>query len=139
MAQSIGADHVVDYTREDFTRNGQAYDVIVAANGFYSIFDYRRALTPTGIFVVAGGAIPLMIQTMALGPVMTRRGGRSFRGVMTKPNQPDMFFLAGLLETGAVVPVIDRRYSLSDVPDAVRYLLQGHASGKVVIEVLKSE
>lgn len=138
-AKSIGADHVVDYSRENFTRNGQVYDVIIAANGFYSIVDYRRALNPTGVFVVAGGAIPLMLQTMVLGPVLTRRGGRTFRGVMTSPNQLDLRFLAELLDAGTLVPVIDRRYSLSEVPDAVRYLLHGHATGKVVIQVMESE
>jgi NADPH:quinone reductase-like Zn-dependent oxidoreductase len=139
MARSIGADHVVDYAREDFTRSGQTYDVIVAANGFHSILEYRRALGPTGVLVVAGGAIPLMLQTVAFGWMLTRQGGRRFRGVMTNPNHADLRVLAGLLQARIVVPVIDRIYPLDRVPDAVHYLLQGHASGKVVIQVVKPE
>jgi NADPH:quinone reductase-like Zn-dependent oxidoreductase len=121
LARSIGADQVIDYTKEDFTKNGQHYDLIFAANGYHPILDYRRALSPKGIYVVAGGTIAQMFQAMTLG------------GVSAKVNQKDLVFIKELLEAGKVRPVIDRRYLLSEVPEALRYLGEGHARGKVVI------
>jgi len=135
MARSIGADHVIDYTREDCTKSGQRYDLIVAANGYHSIFDYRRALKPNGIYVVVGGAMVQLVQVMLLGPLLSRLGNKRVRGMFTNANQTDLVFLKELLEAGKVVPVIDRRYPLGEAPDAVRYLIKGHAGGKVVITV----
>jgi 2-desacetyl-2-hydroxyethyl bacteriochlorophyllide A dehydrogenase len=136
VARSIGADHVVDYTREDFTKNGRQYDVIIAANGYHSILDYRRALGPSGHYVVLGGAMLQMVQALLFGPVLSRVDHRKFRGVMANVNQKDLLFLKELLEAGKLVPAIDRRYPLADIAGAIRYLLGGHASGKVVIEVV---
>jgi NADPH:quinone reductase-like Zn-dependent oxidoreductase len=132
-AQSIGADHVIDYTREDFTRNGQRYDLIFAANGYHSIFDYRRALRPGGICVFAGGGGVPILQAMLLGPLLSLIGNKKVRFFIAKVSQKDLAFLKDLLEAGKIVPVIDRRYRLSEVAEALRYLEEGHARGKVVI------
>jgi NADPH:quinone reductase-like Zn-dependent oxidoreductase len=135
VARSIGADHVIDYAREDFTKSGQRYDVIIAANGYHSIFEYRRALNPNGVYVVLGGAMAQLFQQLLLGPVFSRIDKRRFRGVMANVNKKDLLFLKELLEAGKVVPAIDRRYPLAEVGDAMRYLINGHASGKVVITI----
>jgi NADPH:quinone reductase-like Zn-dependent oxidoreductase len=133
---SIGADHVIDYTHEDFTRNGQRYDLILAVNGYHSIFDYKRALNPEGVYVQTGGSNAQMFQAMLLGPLISRTGSKKmgFLGV-AKVNQKDLVFMKGLLEAGKVVPVIDRRYPLRETAEAIRYLEEGHAQGKVVFTV----
>jgi NADPH:quinone reductase-like Zn-dependent oxidoreductase len=134
-ARSIGADHVIDYTREDFTQSGQRYDLILAANAYHSIFDYRRALSQDGVYVIAGGGGVQLLQALLLGPLLSRMGSKKMCFVGAKLNKKDLVVLKDLLETGKVVPVIDRRYPLSDVAEALRYLEQGHARGKVVITV----
>jgi NADPH:quinone reductase-like Zn-dependent oxidoreductase len=135
MACTLGADHVIDYTQEDFTHNGQHYDLILAANGYHPISAYQRALTPRGIYVMAGGTKAQLFQALLLGPQMSKREGKTLRTVTAKPNQKDLTLLKELLEAGNVVSVIDKRYSLSEVPEALRYLGAGHARGKVVITV----
>jgi NADPH:quinone reductase-like Zn-dependent oxidoreductase len=132
-ARSIGADQVIDYTKEDFTKNGQHYDLIFAANGYHPILDYRRALGPKGIYVVAGGTMAQMFQAMLLGPWISMAGSKKMGGLSAKVNQKDLIFIKELLEAGKVRPVIDRRYPLSEVPEALRYLGERHAQGKVVI------
>jgi NADPH:quinone reductase-like Zn-dependent oxidoreductase len=127
MARSIGADHVIDYTREDFTASAQRYDVILNVNGYQSIVACGRALTPSGTYVWVGGSLTAMLQTWF--------GGRRFRGVMANVNQKDLLALKVLLESGKIVPAIDCRYPLREVADAITYLLGGHASGKVVITI----
>jgi NADPH:quinone reductase-like Zn-dependent oxidoreductase len=134
-AQSIGADHVIDYTREDFTRSGQRYDLIFAANGYHSIFDYRRALRQGGIYVFAGGGGVPTLQVMLLEPLLSLLGRKKGHFFIAKVNQKDLAFLKELLEAGKLVSVIDRRYPLSEVAEALRYLEEGHARGKVVITV----
>ena len=135
MARSIGADHVIDYTQEDFTQNGQQYDLILAANGYHPISDYRRALSPTGIYVMTGGAPAQMYQAMLLGPWITMTSSKKMGNMMVKSNQQDLVFMKELLEDGKVIPVIDRRYPLSETADAIRYLEDGHAKGKVIISI----
>jgi NADPH:quinone reductase-like Zn-dependent oxidoreductase len=134
-ARSLSADRVIDYTREDFTKSRQRYDLIFAANAYHSIFDYRRALTPHGIYVLAGGGWSQILQALFLGPLLSLIGGKKMGFVGAKINQRDLIFLKDLLETRKVVPVIDRRYPLSAAPDAIRYLEEGHARGKVVLTV----
>ncbi len=136
MARSLGADHVIDYTQEDFTRNGQQYDLIFAANGSRSLSDYARALTATGTFVVAGGSMSQLFQTMLIGPLKSKSNGKSFRSFTADPNQADLACMARLIEDGNVTPVIDRCYPLNETPDAMRYLEEGHANGKIVIMVV---
>ena len=136
MVRSIGADHVIDYSKEDFVENGQRYDLILAIGGSRSIFEYRRALKPGGKFVMIGGStMTLFFQTMLLGPWMSKLDGRKMSLMIVKPNQEDLSLIKKLIEAGDVTPVIDRHYSLSEVPEAIRYLEAGHAQGKVVIDI----
>jgi NADPH:quinone reductase-like Zn-dependent oxidoreductase len=138
-ARSIGADHVIDYTQEDFAANGQQYDLILAANGDRSISDYKRALSPTGVYVQTGGSMGQMTQAMIQGPWISMTGSKKMSNMgVAKPNQTDLAFMKELLETGKVKPVIDRCYPLSEVPEALRYLEAGHARGKVVITVAEN-
>jgi NADPH:quinone reductase-like Zn-dependent oxidoreductase len=133
MVRSIGADQIVDYTQEDFTKNGQHYDLILAANGYHWISDYKRALGPRGIYVMTGGSMGQLFQAMLLGPLMSKTGGKRMGGMTARLSQNDLVFMKELLEAGKVVPVIERRYPLSQAAEAVRYLAEGHAQGKVVI------
>jgi NADPH:quinone reductase-like Zn-dependent oxidoreductase len=136
MLRSIGADHVIDYTQEDFTKSGQRYDLILDVVASRSIFAYRRALSPEGIFVFVGGSTAAIFQALLLGPLISRAGSKKMGTVMWEPNKKeDLDFLEGLFEAGKVVPVIDRHYPLSEVPEALRYLEEGQALGKVVITV----
>jgi NADPH:quinone reductase-like Zn-dependent oxidoreductase len=135
MVRSIGADHVIDYTQEDFTKNGQRYDLIFAANGHHPISAYKRALSPKGAYVMSGGSGAQMFQAMLLGPMMSMSGNKKMGNLLKKPSKKDLVVLKELLEAGKVTPVIDRTYPLSEVPKAIRYLEEGHAKGKVVIIV----
>jgi len=137
LVRSIGADHVIDYTREDFTQNGQQYDLIYCAVGNRSISDYQRALKPQGVCVIAGfTSLRLLFEHMILGPRKSKAGGQQVGLMPTmKPNKQDLVFVKGLLEAGKVIPVIDRRYPLSETAEAIRYLETGHARGKVSITV----
>ena len=137
MLRSIGADHVIDYTLEDFTKNGQGYDLILEVVASCSIFAYKRALSPTGVYVMIGGSLAAILQTFTLGPLISMSGSKKMGIVMWKPNnQKDLAILEALITAGKVSPVIDRCYPLSEVPEAMRYLEGGHAKGKVVITVI---
>jgi len=133
--RALGADHVVDYTREDFTRNGQRYDLILGANAFHSLLDYRRALAPKGVYVMTGGGGAEMLQAMLLAPLLSLAGSRKFGMKGAKAKQPDLLALKEMLETGKIKPVIDRRYPLERTADALRYMEEGHVKGKIVITV----
>jgi NADPH:quinone reductase-like Zn-dependent oxidoreductase len=136
MVRSIGADHVIDYTQEDFTQNGQRYDLIIGVNGYHSLSDYKRALHPEGTYVCTGGTMAQLFQSLLLGPLMSKKGGKQLRGLgSVQQSQKDLVVVKELLEAGKVVPVIDRRYTLSEVPEAFRYFGEGHAKGKVIITV----
>ncbi len=135
QARSLGADQVIDYTQEDFTRSGQQYDLILAVNGYHPLGAYKRALTPGGIYVMAGGSPAQMFQALLLGPWLSMIGNRKMGGVSAKSNQKDLVIIKELLEAGKVVPVIDRCYPLSETAEAFRYLGAGHARGKVVVTV----
>ena len=141
MVRSIGADHVIDYIQEDFTRNGQRYDLIYDAVGNRSVSDYKRALKPNGTCVIAGFQnLPRIFEHMVLGPLrsMTDNKKVGFMG-MAKMNQKDLVFVKELLEAGKVVPVIERRYLLSEVSEALRYLEKGHARGKIVVTLEQND
>ena len=133
--RSIGADHVIDYTHEDFTHNGQRYDLILAVNGYHPISDYKRALRPEGVYVMTGGSMAQLFQAMLLGPVMSRTGRQKMENSAHTPNAQDLLVMKELIEEGLVTPVIDRRYALGETAEAIRYLEKGHAQGKVVITV----
>ncbi|HEY7440995.1 MAG TPA: NAD(P)-dependent alcohol dehydrogenase [Vicinamibacterales bacterium] len=134
VVRSIGADHVIDYTKDDFATHGQRYDVILAANGDRSIWDYRRALTADGRYVMTGGSNRQLTDALLLGPLLSL-GRQRFGNVLVKPDQADLLVLKELCETGKIRPVIDRRFALADVPSAVQYVEDGHARGKVVVTV----
>jgi NADPH:quinone reductase-like Zn-dependent oxidoreductase len=134
-ARSLGADRVIDYTREDFTRSGARYDLIIGANSHRPIFDYRRALGRDGTYVMVGGGWPQILQGMLLGPLLSWVGSRKMTFFMARITGEDLAFLGDLLAAGKIAPVIDRRYPLSEVAEAVRYSEAGHAKGKVVITV----
>ena len=139
VARSIGADHVIDYTKEDFARNGKEYDLILATNGNRSISDYRRALSPKGIYVQTGGSMAQMSQAMLQGPWISMTGSQKMGNMgVAKPNKKDLVTIKELLEAGKVKPVIDRCYPFDQVTDAIRYLEEGHAQGKVVITVTQN-
>jgi NADPH:quinone reductase-like Zn-dependent oxidoreductase len=140
MVRSIGADHVIDYTREDFTNNGQHYDLIFCAVGNHSISDYKRALKPHGACAIAGFTnLRRLFEHMILGPIRSKVGDKRVGLMPTmKPNSKDLAFLKELLEADKVKPVIDRCYPLAEVPEAIRYLEEGHAQGKVVITVAQN-
>jgi len=136
MARSIGADHVIDYAKEDFTQGDQRYNLIFAVNGFHPLSAYQRALTPSGRYVCAGGTLPQILQALLLGPLMSRKNGKKmgFMGI-AKTNWKDLVYLKELLEAGKIVPVIEKSYPLSEVPSAMRYVAEEHARGKVVVQV----
>ena len=132
MMRSIGADHVLDYSKDDFAALGQRYDLILAANGNRSIWDYQRALSAQGSYVMSGGSNRQLAEALLFGPLLSI-GRQKFGNLLVKPNQADLMVLKELCETGKVKPVIDRRFQLSEVPAAVRYVEDGHARGKVAI------
>ena len=134
MLRSIGADHVIDYTQEDFTKNGQCYDLILDVKTNRSIFDYTRALCPNGIYVTVGGSMVRLFQALILGPWISMISKKKIRIVGLKQNK-DLAYMNELFEAGKVKPVIDGPYKLSEVPEAIRYFGEGNHKGKVVITV----
>jgi NADPH:quinone reductase-like Zn-dependent oxidoreductase len=134
LVRSIGAEHVIDYTKEDFAHNGKRYDLILATAGYRSIFDYQRALSPKGNYVATGGSMAQVFQPMLLGPWLST-GGRKMSNLAMKPNKKDLTFIKELIEAGKVTPVIDKSFPLSELPEALRYYGEGHSRGKVVITI----
>jgi NADPH:quinone reductase-like Zn-dependent oxidoreductase len=135
MVRSLGADQVLDYTKEDFTKKEQRYDLILAVNGYHPILDYKRALSPKGRYIMTGGNMAQFGQAMLLGPVISMTGSNKMGNFLAKANHKDLVFIKELLEAGKIRPVIDRRYPLNEVAEAIRYIEEGHAKGKVVITV----
>jgi NADPH:quinone reductase-like Zn-dependent oxidoreductase len=139
MVRSLGADHVIDYTREDFTQSGQKYDLIFQLAGTRSPSDCRRALTSAGTLVLSSGEsdgrwigpVDRVIKALVLTPFVSQK----MASFTVKPNKEDLQFLKQLIEGGTLTPVIDRRHPLGEIPEAIRYLEEGHARGKVVITV----
>jgi NADPH:quinone reductase-like Zn-dependent oxidoreductase len=133
VVRSVGADHVIDYTQEDFTQNGQQYDLILDVYGYRSMFDYRRALSPTGTYAMVGGTVPRILQALflRLWGSLTRES-KKIRLVAEGPNK-GLADLKELIEAGKVVPVVEGVYKLSEVPQAFRYFEEGRHKGKVVI------
>lgn len=135
LVRSLGADHVIDYTKEDFTKNGKQYDLILAVNGYHPINDYKRALTSKGIYVMAGGATKQMFEALLRSSFISEKNGRKLGVLTALPKQEDLVYLKGLTEAGKLKPVIDKRFPLNEAAHALRYLGEGHARGKVVITV----
>jgi NADPH:quinone reductase-like Zn-dependent oxidoreductase len=139
MVRSIGADHVIDYTQEDCTDIGQRYDLIFDAAAFRSIFDFKRALKPKGIYVFAGGSGNGLLQVMLLGPFISLFSGKKMTSMLVRPNQKDLAFIGELMESGKVIPFIDKRFPLSEVANAIRYIEDRRVQGKVVITYLANK
>jgi NADPH:quinone reductase-like Zn-dependent oxidoreductase len=135
MLKSLGADHVIDYTKEDFTRNGHQYDLIMDVVGYRSIADYTRALSPKGTYVMIGGSTALIFKVMFLAPWISMTERKKLGILIHKPNNQDQNAIKELYEAGKVVPIIDRSYPLSDVAKGLQYLGEGHAKGKIIIRV----
>lgn len=131
--RSLGADHVIDYTRQDFTRAGKQYDLILDLIAHRSVFAYRRALKPNGTYFFVGGSVATLFQILFLGPWIKRTTGKNVRILMVPQNNKDLIAITELCEAGKVVPVIDRRYPFHEAPEALRYVSEGRAKGKVVI------
>ena len=134
MMRSIGADYVIDYTEEDFTKNGQHYDLIIDHAAYHSFFDYRRALSPGGTYIVVGGSMALIFKVLIMGSLISMFGRKKMRILGHKPNK-DLAFIKELFEAGKLVPVIDRCYTLPEVPEALRYFGEGQVRGKIIITV----
>jgi len=139
MVRSLGADHVIDYTREGITDSGETYDVILDTAGNRSLSLLRQALTPTGTLVIVGaegggkwiGAVGRTVKALLLSPFV----GHRLRAFISKENRDDLLVLRELLESGRLTPEIDRTYELTETADAIRYIAEGHAQGKVVVNV----
>jgi NADPH:quinone reductase-like Zn-dependent oxidoreductase len=131
--RSLGADHVIDYNREDFTRSGKQYDLILDVIAQRSVFAYVRALRPQGTCFIVGGAVTVLLQSLLLGPLIRRATGKHIRVLIVAQNRQDLVSIAELCEAGKVIPVIDRRYPLREVAEALRYVGEGRHKGKVVI------
>jgi NADPH:quinone reductase-like Zn-dependent oxidoreductase len=131
---SLGADHAIDYTKDDFTKSNRYYDLILAINGNRPLNAYKRILNPNGIYVMVGGALSQILKSILFGWLMSF-GSKKMRYLVAKSNQKDLEFVVKLVEDGKIKPVIDRRYSLENTALAMRYLGEGHARGKVVINV----
>jgi NADPH:quinone reductase-like Zn-dependent oxidoreductase len=135
QVRALGADHVIDYTKEDFTKNGKQYDVILAVNGYRKLEEYKGSLTPKGIYVMAGGATKQIFEALLRGSFLSEKNGKKLGAFTAEPRQADLIYLKGLAEAGKIKPVIDKRYPLSETAQALRYLGEGHARGKVVLNV----
>lgn len=135
ILQSLGADHVIDYTKDDFTQKAERYDLILGVNGSNQLSTYKRLLKPNGIFVNTGSSEAQLFQTLVLGPIISMTGNKKISNLLHRTNQKDLNDMKELLEAGQVRSVIDRRYKLRDISEAFNYFQEGHAQGKVVLNV----
>jgi len=135
LVRSLGADHIIDYKKENFTQNGQQYDLILAVNGYHPISDYLRALKPEGIYVVAGGSMAQLIQAATNTKEGSRAGSQKICVLTLKQNQQDLAFVKELIESGKIMPVIDECYPLTKTTEAFWYFEKQHPKGKVVITI----
>ncbi|HEX5837504.1 MAG TPA: NAD(P)-dependent alcohol dehydrogenase [Anaerolineales bacterium] len=131
--RSLGADHVIDYTQEDFTRTGKQYDLILDVIAHRSVFAYKRALKPNGTYFFVGGSVGTLFPILFLGPWIRRISNRNIRLLAVQPNRKDLIAVTELCEQGTIVPVIDRVYSFTETAAAMRYVGERRANGKVVI------
>jgi NADPH:quinone reductase-like Zn-dependent oxidoreductase len=133
--RSLGADHVVDHTQEDFTKNGKQYDLILDIVAHRPVFAYKRALRSNGSYFLAGGSVATILQVLLLGPWLSMIESKKMRVLAVRPNTEDVNFMKELIEAEKVTPVIDKTYPLAEVPEAIGYVGEGHARGKIVISV----
>lgn len=139
MLKAYGADYVIDYTKEDFNQKKKSYDLILDVVGTRSIYDYKRVLNPNGTYVMVGGSLSLIMQLMCLGPLISKTEKKKMNILVHKPNKKDQDILKELFVAGKIVPVIDRRYKLNQVKEAIRYLGEGYAKGKVIVSMEDGE
>jgi NADPH:quinone reductase-like Zn-dependent oxidoreductase len=137
--RSLGANHVIDYTKDDFTKNGQQYDLILDVIADRSIFACKRALKPNGNYFMAGGSVATMFQSLLLGPLIRRITTRNIKLLVVQTDSRDLIYMTELIQSGKVKLVIDNRYTLNETAEALRYLGEGHAKGKVVITVVPGD
>jgi 2-desacetyl-2-hydroxyethyl bacteriochlorophyllide A dehydrogenase len=137
LARSLGADQVIDYTKEDFAANGKQYDLVLAVNGNRSLSTYKRAMAPRGIYVMIGGALTQVFKSLLFGPFLSING-KKMRALAAKPSSTDLELIIKLVEEGKIKPIIDKRYPLAETGEAMQYLSKGHARGKVIIRVVQS-
>lgn len=133
--QTLGADHVIDYTQVDFTQTSHRYDLILGVSAHHSISAYRRLLSPRGVYVAVGGPPARILEALLLGTLLSRLSRPKVAFFIAKINPGDLLFLADLVATGKITPVIDRRYPLSNGVEALQYLAEGHAQGKVILDI----
>jgi NADPH:quinone reductase-like Zn-dependent oxidoreductase len=133
--RSLGASHVIDYARQAFIQSGEQYDLILDLIAYRSAFAYSRALKPHGSYSAVGGNVSTLLQVVLLGPAIRKRAGRNVRVLAVRRTQEDLLAITGLCASGKIIPVIDKRFPLNEVPAALRYLGEGHVRGKVVITV----
>jgi NADPH:quinone reductase-like Zn-dependent oxidoreductase len=136
MMSSIGANHIIDYTQSDITKNSQQYDLIFDVAAYRSVFDYLPMLTPEGAYVLVGGSTTRLFQVMLFGSLISKLSQRRVKCLVSRPNQADLVILRDYLAAGKIVPFIDRQYSLREVPAAIQHLEQRQVRGKVVISML---
>jgi len=134
LVRSLGASEVIDYTLEDVTASNRKFDRIIAINGYHSLVSYKRILAPHGIYVMVGGSLRQIFTSILLGPFLSI-GNRKFRALAAKPKVKDLEFVLDLVATGELRAVIDRKYSLEQTAEAMRYVSSGHARGKVIITI----
>jgi NADPH:quinone reductase-like Zn-dependent oxidoreductase len=134
--RSLGADHVIDYARDDFTKNEERYDMILDLVAYRSIDHYAHALKPNGSYYFVGGSVSTLFQILLHGPNLQRKTGKHIRLLRVQPNRKDMEHVAELCTSGELKIAIDKRFTLEETPQALRYLGEGHAKGKIVINVV---
>ena len=134
QSKTLGADFVIDYTTEDFSKSDKSYNLILGINGNYPLLSYRKCLAPNSIYVMVGGSLSQISKSLLFGWLLSF-GSKKMRSVSAKPNREDLEFLGTLLENGKIKPIIDRRYPLDKTSDAMNYISQGHSTGKVVINI----
>lgn len=138
MVATLGANHVIDYTREDFTRSHKQYDLILAINGYHSLWAYRRALKPKGLYVFVGGAVLQIVQALLFGKWLSQKDGKTMGNMgITKINQDDLAQISEFLNDGKLTPIIDHTFPLAETVSAMRHIVEHHAQGKVIIQVVK--
>jgi NADPH:quinone reductase-like Zn-dependent oxidoreductase len=140
LVRSLGADHVIDYTKQDFTDlanhpNGKLYDLIIGANGYRPISQYKKLLNENGIYVMTGGTGSQFLEVIFLGPIISMRGNKKIDHLMAKPNRRDLEVVKSLIELGKIKPVIEQCFPLKDAAKALWHIKNGHAKGKVVIQL----
>lgn len=135
ILRSIGADHIIDYSKERFTQHKEYYDLVLGVNGSNSLSAYKQVLKLNGKFVHVGGSESQLYQTLFIGPFISMTGSKKISSLLQRANQKDLNDVKELLETGKVKPIIDKRFKLSEITKAFKYFQEGHAQGKVVITI----